>query len=466
MFLSKSNLESIDLSNLDTSNVTNMYNMFACCYNLKEVNVDGFITSKVTNMQGMYYQCYALEYLYIMSFDFTSVTNVHGMFRDSSKLSGQMLVSSNPTNVYIVWALAGTATDSSEFTIFYTDEGKTFATSLYDTRSSNSNIKLREYGKCEVSFENDGFVNVDSFYVDTNTTVDLPTPEYEDLEFLYWQDEEGNQYRGNALVTKDIHLKAVWKVLKYKATLKSDFEFKNYLSSNITSVVTLNTAITDEYKESAKVISADDAFCKIYYYEVGSTAYLQPEVGNTRIVLNSELNKEFSSLNVESVDLSNLSTPNLTTMEDMSYGCTRLKYVDLSSFDTPKLIRTRQMFRDCTSLEAVNLGVHNSSAMYDTSYMFYNCPMLTDLKIDNLYLNSAVSTQNMFVNCSRLSGYWIIHTSKIPAWTMGTFLSASTETEDPFILYYDEGCENLANNLYSSRSSNSSIEVKPITEMN
>lgn len=49
-------------------------------------------------------------------------------------------------------------------------------------------------------------------------------------------------------------------------------------------------------------------------------------------------------------------------------------------------------------------------------------------------------------------------------YTEGT--NASTETEDPFILYYDEGCENLANNLYSSRSSNSNIEVKPITEMN
>ena len=460
MFLSKSNLESIDLSNLDTSNVTNMYNMFACCYTLKEVNVDGFITSKVTNMQGMFYQCYALEYLDIMSFDFTSVTNMHGMFRDAYKLSGQMLVSSSPTNVYIVWALVGTATDSAEFTIFYTDEGKTFATSLYDTRSSNSNIKLREYGKCEVSFENDGFVSVDSFYVDSNTTVDLPTPEYEDLEFLYWEDEEGNQYTGTAVITKDIHLKAVWKVLKYKATLKSDFEFKNYLSSSVTELLTLDTAIPDEYKSTAKVVSADDSTCKVYYYEIGTTAYLQTEVDSIRIVLNSELNDEFSSLNLESVDLSNLSTPNLTSMENMFYGCTKLRSVDLSSFDTPKLVSMRQMFRDCTSLETVRLGVHNSSAMYDTSYMFYNCPMLANLKLDNLYLNSAVSTENMFVGCSKLSGYWVIHTSNIPSWTMGTFSSASTETEDPFILYYDEGCENLANNLYSSRSSNSNIEVK------
>lgn len=78
----------IDLSNFDTRNVTDMSNMFYYTYRLKDLNLSSFNTSKVTNMSGMFQ--YAGWYgaglnLDISSFDTRQVTNFDKMFNVMSK---------------------------------------------------------------------------------------------------------------------------------------------------------------------------------------------------------------------------------------------------------------------------------------------------------------------------------------------------------------------------------------------
>lgn len=51
LFKDMTNLVSVNLCNFDTSNVTNMEDMFCGCESLKEIDLSGFKTSKVTNMK-------------------------------------------------------------------------------------------------------------------------------------------------------------------------------------------------------------------------------------------------------------------------------------------------------------------------------------------------------------------------------------------------------------------------------
>ena len=53
MFDLCSSLKYIDLSNFDTSKVTNMYMMFSDCSSLKSINLLNFNTSNVTVMTEM-----------------------------------------------------------------------------------------------------------------------------------------------------------------------------------------------------------------------------------------------------------------------------------------------------------------------------------------------------------------------------------------------------------------------------
>lgn len=73
-------IKSIDCSNWDTSNVTDMESMFAECYSLSSLDLSNFDTSKVTNMLTMFSNCKAFTSLNLSSFDTSSVTNMFGIF--------------------------------------------------------------------------------------------------------------------------------------------------------------------------------------------------------------------------------------------------------------------------------------------------------------------------------------------------------------------------------------------------
>ena len=91
MFAGCNKLTSLDVSNFDTSQVTDMSGMFSGDFgglmNIEEINISNFDTSQVTNMSAMFYRCYALTSLDVSNFDTSKVTNMNGMFFSCSSLT-------------------------------------------------------------------------------------------------------------------------------------------------------------------------------------------------------------------------------------------------------------------------------------------------------------------------------------------------------------------------------------------
>ena len=87
MFGGCRNLLSLDLSSWNTSNITDMIEMFGGCWNLKSLDVSGFDTSKVTNMRNMFDNCSSLTNLDLSSFDTSNVTNMSLMFYKCTNLT-------------------------------------------------------------------------------------------------------------------------------------------------------------------------------------------------------------------------------------------------------------------------------------------------------------------------------------------------------------------------------------------
>ncbi|EAV9820768.1 BspA family leucine-rich repeat surface protein [Listeria monocytogenes] len=86
MFKNCSNLMEVDLSGLDTSAVTTMWDMFSSCRALEELDVSHFDTSSVSNMSYMFYDNRNLEVLDVSNLDTSSVTNMYAMFEDCTSL--------------------------------------------------------------------------------------------------------------------------------------------------------------------------------------------------------------------------------------------------------------------------------------------------------------------------------------------------------------------------------------------
>ena len=86
MFAGTNTLRTLDLSNFDTSKVTNMKQMFYNC-NAIDLDLRSFDTSKVTDMSWMFQRSQATS-LDLSSFDTSKVNNMYGMFYNAIATTG------------------------------------------------------------------------------------------------------------------------------------------------------------------------------------------------------------------------------------------------------------------------------------------------------------------------------------------------------------------------------------------
>ena len=106
MFAYCSRLREVDVSNFDTANVVNMYDMFYYCSALTSLDVSGFNTAKVTNMSYIFGSCTNLQNLNASNFDFSGYAGTTNyptnMFSGSNALVNVTLKnwSHLPTNTY------------------------------------------------------------------------------------------------------------------------------------------------------------------------------------------------------------------------------------------------------------------------------------------------------------------------------------------------------------------------------
>ncbi|EGO8095285.1 BspA family leucine-rich repeat surface protein [Enterococcus faecalis] len=96
---SGSTIVSINLSGLDTSQVTDMTNMFSSCSKLTSLDLSSFNTSQVTSMEGMFSGCSGLTSLDVSRFNTSEVKSMDGMFSDCTGLKSLDLSSFNTGKV-------------------------------------------------------------------------------------------------------------------------------------------------------------------------------------------------------------------------------------------------------------------------------------------------------------------------------------------------------------------------------
>ena len=99
MFSGCIGLTSLDVSHFDTSKVTDMSLMFAGCNGLTSLDVSHFDTSQVVNMSGMFYNCSNLTSLDVSNFNTSRVTDMSLMFTDCSSLTSLDVSSFNTVKV-------------------------------------------------------------------------------------------------------------------------------------------------------------------------------------------------------------------------------------------------------------------------------------------------------------------------------------------------------------------------------
>ena len=99
MFQSCKSLKSLNLNNFDTSQVSNFTAIFQGCESLENLEIENFDTSKATSMLDMFSGCKKLKNIDVSNFDTSKVTNMQSMFSNCSSLENLNILNFNTSNV-------------------------------------------------------------------------------------------------------------------------------------------------------------------------------------------------------------------------------------------------------------------------------------------------------------------------------------------------------------------------------
>lgn len=142
-------------------------------------------------------------------------------------------------------------------------------------------------------------------------------------------------------------------------------------------------------------ISQSNSSKTVYMWKDDETVYYYADTQDqtAKIYLNCDANHMFSGSKIETIDLSDFDTSNVTDMSYMFSRCEKLTSLSLSNFDTSKVTDMRSMFMEDSLLEKIyaseNFITTNETLSQD---MFYNCRSLVGGN-DTRYSNKHVDAE-------------------------------------------------------------------------
>ena len=145
-------MTSVDLSVLDTSEVTDMIGMFLRCSSLTSLDLSGFDTSKVTYMIGMFAGCSSLTNLDVSSFDTSNVIAMMEMFAGCSSLTNLDVSNFDTSNVIAMMEMfAGCSSLTSlDLSSFNTSQVMNMS-GMFEECSSLTSLDLSKFDTSQVT---------------------------------------------------------------------------------------------------------------------------------------------------------------------------------------------------------------------------------------------------------------------------------------------------------------------------
>ena len=354
MFAYLDNVSTLDLSGLDTSNMTSMSMMFYKSTSLKSIDVSGFDTSKVVNMNGMFWRCNNLKNIDVSNFKTSKVTDINNMFADCSNLTTLDLSNFDTSNVLYMGN-----------PYHYSYGG------MFRNCSSLVNLNISSFNTSKVKDMSDMFYGCSSL-----VTLDLSSFNTSNVTSM------GSMF-ANCTNLKNLNLSSfdTGRVTNMQSMFDGCsglkiLDLSSFNPHNVTTMIlmfsgctNLETIIFDNF-DTSSVTSMQLMFYKCYA--------------------------------LKSLDLSSFKTSNVTNMYSMFCYCSSLINLNISNFDTSKVTNMNSMFYDCKSLNNLDIDNFDVSNVTGMSDMFSECSNLTSLDLSNFDTSKVTIMNGIFSGCINL----------------------------------------------------------------
>ena len=367
------------LSQLDTSNVTDMSYMFFGMSSVTSLDVSSFDTSNVTTMSYMFYGMSSVTGLDVSNFDTSNVTTMGYMFKGMGSVTSLDLSNFDTSNV--------TSLDLSNFdTSNVTDmTDMFFGTSLKklilgDTfkfvagKGALTSAWKREDGK--------GKAYTAADFMKNYGTGDLTAGTYVSVEIGTWGTSPYNFDETTGTLTIEAG------------------ELSGFVESPWSENKKVDATAIKKIVLSGKVVAPENSFLLFS----GNTSADKPtnvteieglsQLDTSNVTDMSKMFKGMSS--ITSLDVSGFDTSKVTNMQHMFSGMSSVTSLDVSGFDTSNVTDMANMFRGMSSVTSLDLSGFDTSNVTTMENMFYNISSVTSLDLSVFDTSNVTTMQDMF----------------------------------------------------------------------
>ncbi len=379
MFYQNENLLQIEgLTNLDTTNVTNMDRVFASCSALTTLDVSKFNTSNVTTMNSMFGWCNKLTTITgFENFKTSSVIDFGWMFYLSESIT-TLDVSHFDTSGAIrmddMFAHCASLTSIKGLENFNTSNVEDMSEMFYCCRKlENINVG---------SFDTSNVTDMDSMFTFCSTLTSIEgienfnTSKVTDMNEMFSSCSSLTKLDVSSFDTSNVTL--MYSMFGFCKSLTTIKGLENFNTSKVTDMHKMF-----DYCQS--LTSLD-----VSHFDTSKVTNMSRMFSNCTTLTSIE-------------GLENFNTSNVTNMSEMFDGSKKLETIDVSSFDTSKVTNMSEMFAWCQGLTSIE-GLENwdTSNVTNMKQMFYCCDSLTSLDLSSFDLGNVTDMEYFLDGASYL----------------------------------------------------------------
>ena len=305
----------------DTTQLTDMSNMFYNCSSLRFLDLSSFDTSKATDMSGIFSECYSLTFLDLSSFDTSNVTDMSDMFYNCSGLTSLNLTHFDTSNVTSMSNMFYNCYNLISLNVSNFDTSK--VTDMQYMFYNCQNLTSIEFSN---SFNTSAVTNMSGIFDSCNSLTSLDVSSFDTSKVT-------RMYR-----------------MFHNCINLTSLDISNFDTSNVYDMCHM-------FGDCRNLTSLN-----LSNFDTSKVTTME--------VMFSSCNKLTSIYGLDSFD-----TSNVNDMYWMFRECSGLTELDLSSFDTSKVTDMQRMFESCTNLTSITFG-DKADVSNVTSYsnMFTSLP--------------------------------------------------------------------------------------------
>ena len=406
MFDQCKSVTALNLSNFNTANVTNMYSMFMGCSNLKELDLRNFNTEKVTTMAQMFTGCTNLEKLNVDNFNTENVTSMYHMF-------------------------SGTSIETLNLSSFNTAKVTSMGSMFYNCKNLTS-LDLSNFNTFNV--ENMGFMfygckNLASLDLSSFSTINV-----ENMAFMFDRCPSLTQLDLRSFNTSSVT--SMSDMFSWCSSLETIYVSEKWSTEDVTESIEMfsgSTKLVGSKGTKYNAAHVDAAYAHIdggtdnpgylsayrdeyavyndgtltFYYDVDRLT----RAGKAYLLSADRLwGKDGNNKNVTTVSFDpSFAEARPTSTASWFSGMNKLTTINgIEHLNTSEVTVMTSMFNGCSGLTSLDLSGFNTAKVTDMSYMFSGCSGLKSISFSSFGSSNIInaekvtSMRDMFYNCEKL----------------------------------------------------------------